>query len=144
MTARNFHETFIEHEDLQGPTNKNFGFTVGGIFAIIGLIKSFFFSLSWFAILFLLIGIGLIVTTVIKPTCLTPLNNAWMKLAAILFHIVNPIIMLLLFAIAFIPFGFIMKLIGYDPMRRRPDKCAKTYWIKKPKSELPEPMKYQF
>lgn len=144
MSKQNFHESFSEHHIVDGPSNKNFGFTVGGIFAAIGAIKGFFFSFSWFAIALLSIGGVLIALTLIVPHLLTPLNKAWMKLGLLLFFIVNPIIMGLLFLVCFIPAGLIMKLIGRDAMKRKFDKKAETYWIKKEDPELEDPMKYQF
>lgn len=144
MAKGNFHESYIEYDEVKGPSNKNFGYTVGGIFAAIGLIKAVFFSLSWLAWTFLIIGGVLVAGAAIKPNALTPLNKAWMGLAKILFHIVNPIIMFLLFCIAFVTAGTIMKIIGYDPMKRKFDKDAKTYWVTKEKTEIEKPMKYQF
>lgn len=138
------HEAYIEYDEVKGPSNKNFGFTVGGIFGAIGLIKVTFFSFSVLAGIFFVIAAVLISGAAIKPELLTPLNKAWMGLAKILFHIVNPVIMFLLFCVAFIPAGMIMKLIGYDPMKRKFDKDAKTYWVDKEKTDIENPMKYQF
>ncbi len=138
------HEAYIEYDEVKGPSNKNFGFTVGGIFGAIGLIKVTFFSFSVLAGIFFTIAAVLITGAALKPDLLTPLNKAWMGLAKILFHIVNPVIMFLLFCVAFIPAGLIMKVIGYDPMKRKFDKDAKTYWVEKETTDIENPMKYQF
>ena len=50
------HEAYIEYDEVKGPSNKNFGFTVGGIFGAIGLIKVTFFSFSVLAGIFFVIG----------------------------------------------------------------------------------------
>lgn len=138
------HEAYIEYDEVKGPSNKNFGFTVGGIFGAIALIKITFFSFSVLAGIFFAIAAVLITGAAVKPDLLTPLNKAWMGLAKILFHIVNPVIMFLLFCVAFIPAGMIMKVIGYDPMKRKFDKDAKTYWVEKETTDIENPMKYQF
>jgi hypothetical protein len=42
------------------------------------------------------------------------------------------------------PVGWIMKLTGYDPMRRRFDKTASTYWIDRGGERAPESYFRQF
>lgn len=138
------HEAYIEYDEVKGPSNKNFGYTVGGIFGAIGLLKTALVGFTILGAIFLTLGVGLLLGAFFQPDALTPLNKAWMKLAKIMFHVVNPVIMFLLFCVAFIPAGFIMKLVGYDPMKRKFDKDAKTYWVTKEKTEIENPMKYQF
>lgn len=141
----NFHESFVEHDIVEGPTNHNFGFTVGGILIAIAAIKTFIVHFSWIAITLFTIGGILVLGAAIKPDALTPLNKAWMKLAEILFVVVNPVIMFLLYAVCFIPAGLIMKIVGYDPMKKKFDKNTTTYWVKRnDENALPDPMKYQF
>lgn len=142
---RNFHESFVEYDKVEGPSNRNFGFTVGGIFIAIAILKTIIVHFSWIAITFLVLGGILVTGALVKPDALTPLNKAWMKLAEIMFVIVNPVIMFLMYAVCFIPAGFIMKIVGYDPMKKKFDKDAKTYWVERKHDEtLPDPMKYQF
>lgn len=142
---RNFHESFVEFDKVEGPTNRNFGFTVGGILIAIAALKTFLVHFSWIAITLLTLGGILVLGAAIKPDVLTPLNKAWMKLAEILFVVVNPVIMLLMYTVCFIPAGLIMKIVGYDPMKKKFDKNAATYWVeKKDENSLPDPMKYQF
>ncbi len=142
---QNFHESFKEHDEIKGPSNKNFGFTVGGIFGAIGLIKWLIVGhISIISMIFFGLCAVLVGGAAVKPAWLTPLNKAWMKLAMILFHIVNPVIMFLMYAICFIPGGIIMKIVRYDPMHRKFDKDAKSYWVEKKETDLPDPMKYQF
>lgn len=142
---RNFHESFVEFDKVEGPSNRNFGFTVGGILIAIAAIKTYIVHFSWIAITLLTIGGLLVLGAAIAPKALTPLNKAWMKLAEILFVIVNPVIMFLLYAVCFIPAGIIMKIVRYDPMKKKFDKNATTYWVKRnDENALPDPMKYQF
>jgi len=141
--TKNFHESHEGHADIKLPTNRNFGFTVGGIFAAIGVVKSFF-SFTWLAGVFLTIGAALLICTLIRPDLLTPLNKGWMKLGLLLFHVVSPVILFILYAICFVPVGLVMKVLRYDPMRRTLDKDAKTYWIEKKKTDIENPMNYQF
>lgn len=139
----NFHENFTEFDTPEGPSDRKFGYTVGGILLGIGILKSLF-HYSWLVPIFLIVGAALVTAAALKPESLSRANAGWMKLADILFHIVNPVIMGLIFAVCFIPAGLIMKVIGHDPMKRAFDPIARTYWTDKPQTDLPEPMKYQF
>lgn len=144
MTAKNnFHESFAEHDRDAGPSDRKFGYTVGGILLVLGILKTIF-HFSWIAILLMVIGVGLLVGAFFKPEKLSKLNKGWMKLGHLLFHIVNPIVMGLIYVICFIPGGLIMRALKHDPMNREFDGLAKTYWVEKKPSELPDPMKYQF
>jgi carbamoyltransferase len=43
--------------------------------------------------------------------------------------IVSHILMLVAFYLIVTPVGLLMRLFGYDPMQRKLDKSAKSYWI---------------
>ena len=42
---------------------------------------------------------------------------------------VTHVIMALVYYIVFTPIGLIMRLVGYDPMQRKIDRQASSYWI---------------
>jgi hypothetical protein len=139
----------IEHQEnhnIETPSDRNFGFTVGGILA---LIEGWRFysnnSVDLFGTILLGISIPLIVFALIYPSVLAPLNRAWMKLGLLMYKIVNPIIMFLIYLITIIPIGLILKLMGKDPLRLKLDKDRPSYWIKRePTGPTPESMKNQF
>ena len=82
--------------------------------------------------------------TVAKPSLLGPLNRAWFRLGLLLNRVVNPVVMLLMFLVAFVPMGLAMRL-WRDPLlrRRRPD--AATYWVaREPASEAGHSMRNQY
>ena len=140
----NSHENLTEYERIEGPSNKNFGFTVGGILSAIALVRWFFFEFGPISFACLVIGLFLIGFAWLLPHALTRANKLWMKLGLFLFKIINPIVTFLLFVICFVPMGLVMKIVRYDPMQRKLDKSAQTYWIEKEKSEIEKPMRYQF
>ena len=52
-----------------------------------------------------------------------------MKFAAILGHINTRILLTVFYIVGLTPTGFIMKMLGKDPMRRRfKDKSVSSYW----------------
>jgi hypothetical protein len=77
------------------------------------------------------------------PHVLRPLNVAWMALGHLLGRIVNPIVMLVMYAIAIVPFGLAMQLRS-DPLRRHRTKSEETYWIVPEVKFGPEDMTRQF
>ena len=79
-----------------------------------------------------------------KPSLLEPLNRAWFRLSLVLNRIVNPVIMLLVFAVAFVPMGLATRL-WRDPLLRRRRPEAKSYWVARPPAEGAVPsMRNQF
>ena len=81
----------------------------------------------------------------IRPALLAPFNRVWMKFGLLLHKITNPIIMGLIFFLAVTPTAVVMRAIGKDPLRRKFDKSAQSYWIERvPPGPEPESMKQQF
>lgn len=70
---------------------------------------------------------ALVAISFLSPSILRPLNIVWMRFALLLSRIMNPIVMLILFAVAIIPAGLIMQLVR-DPLRRRRN-AGDTYWL---------------
>jgi hypothetical protein len=80
-----------------------------------------------------------------RPSLLAPLNRAWTRLGLLLFHVVNPVVMFLLYALAIVPVGAVMRLMRKDPLRLRFEPEAASYWLtREPPGPAPETMKDQF
>ncbi len=127
-------------------SNRTFGLIFAGIFSVIA-----FFPVVFSEGLSALRQWALIAATVfagpalIYPAVLQPLNNLWVKFGLMMHAVINPILMGLIFFIAVLPTGLILKLLGKDPMRRTLDKDAKTYWIPRDNAEFnKEKFKNQF
>ena len=41
----------------------------------------------------------------------------------------NPIIMFIFYLLIFVPYGFILKVFHYDPLKEKINKNLKSYWI---------------
>ena len=65
---------------------------------------------------------------------------AWMLLAFPIGWVVSHVLLALIYYLIFTPIGIMMKLFGYDPMRRQLDREAKTYW--RPRREEDDPQRY--
>ena len=122
--ANNFHEHFA-HEEVPLPSDKS----TGVVFAVVALVIAYLWranpAVLWPA---LSIAALLLAVSFLAPQVLRPLNVVWFKFALLLNKIMNPIIMLALFAVAIVPFGLLMQL-RRDPLQLKRRDDAKTYWI---------------
>ncbi|MCS6779626.1 MAG: hypothetical protein NZ555_07985 [Geminicoccaceae bacterium] len=144
--AGSFHERLDSHDRIEGPSDRSFGLTVGGILVAIGLAKGLLFSgWTWLATLLLAAGGLLILMGLVVPALLAPANRAWMALGLLLFKIVNPVVMFLIYATTVVPIGLLLRLRGKDLLRLRRDPAAASYWIsREPPGPRPESMRNQF
>lgn len=140
------HEEHQSTHEIETSSDRSFGLTVGGILALIEAYRLWTSGvLDTFGIILLAIATPLLLFGVVYPKILAPLNKAWTKLGFLMFKIVNPIIMFLVYAITIVPIGLLMRLAGKDPMRLKLDKEANTYWIERdPAGPSPDSMKKQF
>ena len=102
-----------EHDEIvAGPSDRNFGFTMAAVFALIGgfgLYKG-----SWHAPIWLCIAAIFAGLTLWRPQSLNPANRAWLRLGLLMYRVVNPVIMALLFFGAMLPIGLVMRLFIAD------------------------------
>ena len=73
------------------------------------------------------------------------MNRFWFNLGMVLHNIVNPLVMGFLFYLTVTPIALIMRAVGKDPLHRKFDGQAKSYWIERdPTGPAPETMRQQF
>jgi hypothetical protein len=139
------HETATA-EAVEGPSNRSFGLIVGSIFlAIAGL--SFFLGGHEDLRVFipLAVGAALVILALAIPQFLTLPNKLWMGLGMLLGLIMTPVVMGLVFALAFIPIGLAARLGGKDPLRRKRRPAQESYWVERtPAGPDPKTMQNQF
>lgn len=81
----------------------------------------------------------------LAPGILRPLNKVWFRLGLMLNHVVSPIIMGVLFVVAFVPTALILRLRGKDLLRLKGNPAADSYWIPRdPAGPAPGSMRKQF
>jgi hypothetical protein len=136
------HETFRAYERPAGPSNRSFGFTFAALFAIVCALSSWrsggvdLWSLGAAA--------AFLTVTLAAPGLLAPLNRIWSAFGRLLHAIVSPVILAVLFYGAITPIGLLSRLCGHDPLRRRIDPAAPSYWIDRPPRASKSSMKNQF
>jgi hypothetical protein len=76
---------------------------------------------------------------------LLPFNAVWFRLGLVLHHVVNPIIMFVIYWVAVVPTGLVMRAVGKDPLRLRIDRSLATYWLaRQPPGPAAGSMRKQF
>ena len=123
--------------------NRTFGLIFAAIFLIIGLFPLLFGNglRNWA----LIVTGAFAVTAFALPSALGPLNKLWAKFGQLMHKITNPLLMGLVFFLTVLPTGIILKLLGKDPMRRKRDDSAESYWIvREPSSIEAESFNQQF
>lgn len=142
MNRSSFHEDYRRPE-AKSSSNRSFGIVFAMVFAIIALwpLTDGGAARVWAAA----IAGAFLVIALARPSLLAPFNRAWTTFGWILQKISNPLIMGLVFYGTVVPTALIMRSLGKDPLRRRFDHDAKSYWIERePPGPEPGTMKQQF
>ena len=137
------HEDFSRDDDIKSSTDRSFGLVMAGFFLLIGawpLIRAEY--VRWWA---LAVAALLAALALLRPTALAPLNRQWLKLGLLLSRFISPIVLGLLFYSTVTPIALLMRALGKDPLRKRRDAGAASYWIvRTPPGPAGDSMKNQF
>ena len=138
-----FHEDFRRKEEVKGSSNRGFGIVFAVFFAILTFSPlTHGGEIRWWC--FTIAG-AFLAAAYLAPRLLTPLNWLWTRFGLLLHHVMNPLIMGLMFFLTVTPVGFVMRMMGKDPLRLKIDRGAKTYWIlRDPPGPAPDTMRRQF
>jgi len=132
-----------QDEIVAGPSDRNFGFTMAAVLALIGgfgLYKGSSHAPLWLCISAIFAGL-----TLSRPQSLNVANRAWLKLGLLMYRVVNPVIMAVLFFGAMMPIGLLMRLFGKDFLKLERDRSLPTYWLPRADPRSPsEAMRQQF
>jgi len=108
---------------------RRFGFVVGGV--LVGLGALALYREAGWGRWALGLGAALAVLAAVAPKLLRPLYFVWMTLAVLLGFVMTRVILSVFFFLVLTPVGLIMRLFGHDPLQRRIDRQAASYWIPK-------------
>jgi hypothetical protein len=143
MAPRNFHEDLARHGDEPRASERNLGVTFAVVLALIAALKLYrgdAAAIYWLAAAAVFLACAYLWTTPLRP-----LNLVWHRLGLILFAVVSPIVMGVVFYTTVVPVGLLMRRAGKDPLRLKFDPAARSYWIERdPPGPAGEQMKNQF
>jgi len=126
--------------DVRMGSERNFGLVFAAVFALIA-----FFPLirgsepRWIV---LALSVVFVILALFAPSILKVPNRLWFKFGMLLGAIVAPIVMGLVFLVAFIPVGLIVRATGQDLLAVKLDPEAESYWIVR--KAAPNTMKLQY
>lgn len=107
-------------------SNRNFGLMFAGVFlsiaAIAWLING---SHQHWAII---LGAAFLTVALVWSPLLLPLNRLWEQLGHSLGLVSNSVLLGIFFFFIITPFGLMMRLVSSDPMHRRRDRVASSYF----------------
>lgn len=139
------HETGGAASEAALPSNRHFGFVVGGVAAAIGALLLVARGPGVMSTLLLGAGTGLVVLASFAPGLLSWPNRLWMKLGFLLGLVMTPVVMGVVYVTTFLPLGLIMRLRGHDPLKRARNPEGESYWIvRTPPGPDPATMPNQF
>lgn len=72
---------------------------------------------------------GLSAWALLAPSTLKPVYTSWMKFGNVMNWINTRLILGILFYGIFMPFGFIMRILGKDPMQRKRNSSLPSYRV---------------
>lgn len=137
------HENLVRNDEIVGPSNRRFGLTMAAACIAVGGFRALFahaHSEWWLAA-----GLVIALLAAAWPDALAPFNRLWLKIGLVLYKIVNPVVMTMLFVSTIVPVGVLLRLRGQDPLRLKPRPDAASYWIEREqRGPVPEAMKNQF
>ncbi|MGK0273180.1 MAG: hypothetical protein ACI88H_003859, partial [Cocleimonas sp.] len=118
----------INTADVTKTDLRNFGFIMGGMFALIfgGLLPRIFNAESWpiwpFIVLVVFWALALII-----PESLRKVNEIWIKVGNVLGWVNSRIILGIMFYLLIFPIGLLLKVFGRDAMNRKLESDTDSY-----------------
>ena len=137
------HENFSRQETTTPGSDRSFGLVIAAALLLLSLVNWWHDGRVWPW----MGGIAavLLAAAFIYPAVLKPLNFIWFKFGMLLHAVVNPIVMAILFYVAVLPTGLLMRAVGKDILRLKREPESDSYWIlRRPPGPAPESMKDQF
>jgi hypothetical protein len=143
MVLGHFHEDLSRVAPIKGPSERNFGLTIGSVCALVGGLR--YWSAASSAVYWFVVAGVLLVLAAARPRILRPLNRLWFRLSLGLHAIVNPLVMAILFCLVVTPIALLMRMTGRYPLRLDVEPDAASYWIeRRPPGPAPNTMTRQF
>jgi hypothetical protein len=137
------HELQARESVTRTASNRSFGLVLAGFFALLGGLSLYRGAAHW--PLWLVLACGFAALALSRPRLLASLNRLWTAFGLLLHRVVSPIVLALIFFGCILPTGLLMRLFGKDPLRRRLEAAAESYWLARdPPGPAPDTFKNQF
>jgi hypothetical protein len=143
MGSGQLHESFSRSDEDAQSSERSFGIVFAALFALLGVYNLVTAGGQW--IVWMALAALFLVLACFWTTPLRPLASLWHRFGLLLFRVVNPVIMAVLYFVAIVPMGLIMRLAGKDPLQLKLDRECPSYWVhRQPPGPPGQAMKNQF
>jgi len=120
-------EPVVSHKKVVAGSDRSFGLVFAGFFLLISLLPMIHGAAPrWWA---LGLAAAFAAAALLLPRLLHPLNLVWFKLGLLLHHVVNPVIMAVMFYGAILPMALLLRALDKDILRLKREPHAASYWI---------------
>ncbi len=107
---------------------KSFGILMGSVFSIISIIL-FFKGSKWWICGFGSVAILFFALAFFVPLRLNAFHRKWMRFAEVIGAFNMKLILGIVYMVCFSLVGLLFKLVGKDPMKRKFEPKAESYWV---------------
>jgi len=110
-------------------SNKSFGLLIGGVLLLVAGLHYWKERPDFFV--WLIVAAGFIAVALLVPRALAPLRRLWLKLGHLMGIVISPIILALMYVLAIVVTGVLIRLFGKDllSLKLKPEEAS--YWIKR-------------
>jgi len=118
-----------EHRIKKEISNKKFGYQLASIFFIFVLIRFFLIrEINYLDYFLIFLCISFIILSKFKPDFINPIKKFWVRLSIFLAKILNPILLVIIYLVCFIPIGIFYKILRKENLKTKVDKNLSSYW----------------
>lgn len=136
-------ESTVSHRKVVAGSDRSFGLVFAAFFAVVALLPLVHSGAPRLWALAVAAAFGAVALAV--PRWLRPLNRVWFAFGMLLHHIVNPVVMAVMFYGAILPMALLLRALGKDLLRLKREPEAMSYWIvRTPPGPAPHSMNKQF
>lgn len=125
------------------PTSRDLTILAGLFFVILCAIGGYLLwkgaTNGW---MWIIAGTVLALSRIVTPF-FKAIYRIWIILSIIIGYFVSRVLLTIIFFIVIIPMGLIMRILGKDPMERKLDPNAASYWIPKEQEKDPSVERYE-
>lgn len=138
-----FHEDFGREGKIEGSSDRGFGLVFAAFFVVMGGFAFWHNNPRWYW--WIVLAAGTLLVALIFPRALAPLNWLWTRLGLVLFKVVSPLALAVIFFVTMTPMAVFLRLRKKDILRLKYDPQATSYWIpREPPGPTSDSMKKQF
>jgi hypothetical protein len=110
-------------------SNRSFGLLIGGVLLLVAGLHYWKDRPDFFV--WLAVGLVFVAAALLIPHKLAPLRRLWLKLGHLMSIVISPIILALMYVLAIVVTGVLIRLFGKDLLSLKLKPEVASYWIKR-------------